>query len=231
MIDLSVVIPAYREAEALALLLPKLKAQVEALSPASEILIVDTQTPLDHTGEVCREQGVRHVPRANGNAYGDAVRTGIAEAQGEFILFMDADGSHNPTRLRLLWERRPEGDLVIGSRYVDGGVTENPAILIFMSWVVNVTYRLVFGLRVKDVSNSFRLYRAKYLKPMRLKCDNFDIIQEILIRAPRRGATRILEVPITFEKRKAGESKRNLVKFAFSYITTILRLIRVSATD
>jgi dolichol-phosphate mannosyltransferase len=66
---------------------------------------------------------------------------------------------------------------------------------------------------------------------MRLKCDNFDIIQEILIRAPRRGATRILEVPITFEKRKAGESKRNLVKFAFSYITTILRLIRVSATD
>jgi dolichol-phosphate mannosyltransferase len=231
MIDLSIVIPAYREAEALTLLLPGLKAHVEALSPRSEILVIDTQMPLDHTADVCLAQGVRHVPRTNGNAYGDAVRTGIAAASGEFILFMDADGSHNPSQLRFLWEQRDAADLVIGSRYVDGGVTENPAILIFMSWVVNVTYRFVFGLQVKDVSNSLRLYRKNYLQLMRLKCDNFDIIQEILIRAPRLGATRILEVPITFEKRKAGESKRNLVKFAFSYIRTILRLIRYCATD
>lgn len=226
MTDLTIVIPAYREAEALSLLLPRLKAQVERLSPNSEILIIDTQTPLDHTREVCREHGVRYVARANGNNYGDAVRTGIAEARGEFLLFMDADGSHNPNQLHLLWDQREASDLVIGSRYVDGGITENPAVLILMSWVVNVTYRLVFGLRVMDVSNSFRLYRAQYLREMPLRCENFDIIQEILIRAPRLGATRIVEVPVTFEKRKAGESKRNLLQFAFTYLTTMLRLMR-----
>jgi len=231
MIDLSVVIPAYREAQALATLLPSLRAVVTRLSPSHEILIVDAKDPVDNTQEICAREGVRYLQRGAGNHYGDAVRTGIAGASGRYVLFMDADGSHNPSQLHLLWERRHSSDMVIGSRYIAGGETENPKVLIAMSWIVNITYSYIFKLTVRDVSNSFRLYRADYLKAMPLRCNHFDIIQEILIRATRRGPMRVVEVPIRFEKRKAGESKRSLLRFAVSYLSTIVRLVRYCSSE
>jgi dolichol-phosphate mannosyltransferase len=223
-LELSIVLPAYKEAAALTKLLPALKSHAADLTRAYEILVVDAQQPVDDTPAVCRAHGVRHVQRRYGNLYGDAVRTGIEEAGGRFILFMDADGSHNPAHLRLLWDHRQSYDVVIGSRYVAGGHTENPAILIFMSWVVNVIFRLVFQLHCKDVSNSFRLYRAELLKPLHLRCHHFDIVEELLILL---SGYRIGEVPVTFERRKAGQSKRKLLLFAIGYVWTLLRLLKI----
>jgi dolichol-phosphate mannosyltransferase len=227
-IDLSILIPAYQEMEALQLLLPRLITQAPRLTPAWEILVVDSMTPLDETEKVCKGLPVRHLRRKGGNTYGDAVRTGIAESKGNYVLIMDADGSHNPEQVVRLWKVRQGSDLVIGSRYVNGGVTENPAILIVLSWVVNVTYRVAFGLKVKDVSNSFRLYRGDLLRSIPTECSNFDLVEELLIKICRRcGAEGIREVPITFEKRKKGVSKRNLLAFAFTYLGTMFRLMRV----
>lgn len=223
-LDLSIVLPAYKEAAALSKLLPALQSRAADLTGAFEILVVDAQHALDETPDVCRAHGVRHVHRRYGNLYGDAVRTGIEDAAGRFILFMDADGSHNPAHLKLLWDQRENYDVVIGSRYVAGGHTENPAILIFMSWVVNLIFRVAFQLHCKDVSNSFRLYRAEVLKPLHLRCHHFDIVEELLILLSER---RIVEVPVTFERRKAGESKRRLLLFAIGYTWTLVRLLKI----
>lgn len=224
-VELTVMLPAYREADSLRQLLPALKAQAALLTPDYEILVVDTQESVDDTVEVCRLNGVRHKHRTGGNFYGDAIRTGISSAQGRFIVVMDADGSHNPSYLPLLWEQRDAYDVVIGSRYVAGGMTENPAILIAMSYIVNWTFRIAFHLECSDVTNSLRLYRAALLKELQLECDNFDLVEEILIKivaGKSRGTVK--EVPVVFERRKAGESKRNLVAFAVSYLQTLLRL-------
>jgi dolichol-phosphate mannosyltransferase len=224
-VDLSITINAYREAENLAIMLPSIKAAAAALTPRYEILIVDTQEPMDDTAAICVAAGVRHVYRVGGNSYGDATRTVIAEARGAYILNMDADGSHSPQYLASLWAERERYDITIGSRYAPGGHTDNPLILIWMSYIVNLTFRIAFSIHAKDVTNSFRLYRREILTSLRLESDDFDILEEILIKASLHNPpARIGEVPVTFERRKAGESKRKLVQFAFGYLKTLKRM-------
>ncbi len=222
---LTVALPAYREAENLGFLLPQIRAAAAALTPGYEILIVDTEQPMDNTAEICAENGVRHVSRRGGNTYGDAIRTMIAEARGEYLLCMDADGSHSPEYFASMWAERERYDITIGSRYAPGGHTENPAVLIWMSYLVNLTFRVAFSIKAKDITNSFRLYRHAVLRPLKLESNDFDILEEILIKASvQQPGLRIGEVPVTFARRKAGESKRKLVQFSFGYLDTLRRL-------
>jgi dolichol-phosphate mannosyltransferase len=225
--ELSIVLPAYREAESLELLLPKLVQAAANLSSDFEIIVADSREPLDHTAHVCQAQGVTHIYRAGGNSYGDAVRSGIARSTGTFVLLMDADGSHNPGVLPRLWARRKDADVIIGSRYIAGGGTENPRVLILMSRVLNYAYQFAFRLPVADVSNSLRLYRGEQLRSLHLVSNNFDIVEEILIRlVAGKTHSSALEVPMTFEQRKAGESKRNLPAFMLSYLSSMRRMQR-----
>jgi len=223
--DLTITLSAYREAENLSVMLPLIKAAAARLTPNFEILVIDTEQPMDNTASICAANGVRHVHRTGGNSYGDATRTGIAEAHGTYILNMDADGSHSPDYFPAMWAERERFDITIGSRYAPGGHTDNPAVLIWMSYVVNLTFRVAFSIRAKDVTNSFRLYRRDILTPLKLESNDFDILEEILIKTVlRRPPATIGEVPVTFNRRKAGESKRKLIPFAFGYLKTLKRL-------
>jgi len=223
-IELSVVIPAYREEENLRILLPRIISVVDELTPFNEIIVVDTMTPLDSTREVCETLDVRYCPRSGSNSFGSAVRTGIAASRGENVIFMDADGSHAPEFIAELYAHRADHDVVVASRYVDGGHTENPASLVWMSWFLNLTYRLVLGLKCHDVSNSFKMYRGDQLRSLTLRCENFDIVEEILFRLHRKFDVTIEELPFTFRKRMFGETKRNLVLFVATYLFTMIRL-------
>jgi dolichol-phosphate mannosyltransferase len=231
-LELSVVMPAYREADALERLLPSLIRALNKLGVSYEVVVADSMEPLDETAKVCAQFSARHIRRTGGNAYGDAVRSGIQAAGGRHILLMDADGSHSPEEIQRLWSVRGDSDIVIGSRYIRGGATENPLSLIFLSRVLNFMYEFAFRLPVKDISNSFRLYRGDQLQKLELVSNNFEIVEEILIRlvCGPTGAT-VCEVPITFEKRKGGESKRNLPAFMLSYMVSIARLRRFRAME
>jgi dolichol-phosphate mannosyltransferase len=79
-----------------------------------------------------------------------------------------------------------------------------------------------------DVSNSFRLYRGAELRALRLECDNFDIVEEILVKLNAGDRPlRLKEVPFTFETRKEGKTKRDLVSFALGYLETLYKLYRI----
>lgn len=224
--ELSIVLPAYKEADNLKKILPKIHNQVSPLNIDYEILIVDTIENMDDTEDVCKLNNGTYLHRENGNLYGDAIRTGIKHARGKYILMMDADGSHEPKSIKDLYKEivKENYDIVIGSRYCKGGKTDNSFILKSMSYILNVTYKVIFGLNVKDCSNSFRIYNSDILKKIKLKCDNFDIVEEILIKINSKN---IKEVPIYFKKRDEGTSKRDLVKFIFSYLKTIIRLLKI----
>lgn len=220
----SVVIPAYKEAENLDILIPRMQ---EALSKVEdyEINIIDTIEPMDSLPEVCKKYGVNYINRTGGNLYGDAIRTGFACSKFERIMVLDADGSHSPSDFQQMLNCAEDYDLTIGSRYIKNGKTDNPAILIFMSQIVNLCFRFVLGVGVKDISDSFRLYRTDDVKCLDLECSNFDIVEEIIVKlVVNHKNYKIREVPITFNKRMYGESKRDLLKFVFSYVSTLYKL-------
>jgi dolichol-phosphate mannosyltransferase len=224
-LELSVVLPAYLEEENLRLLLPRLNQTLSKLTPSYEILVIDTHEPMDQTEDACRTHGAQYCRRVGGNNFGDAVRTGIDRAKGTYVLFMDSDGSHTPEYIPELFRFRKDYDIVIASRYVQGGATENPFLLIVMSRILNIAYSLILNLKCKDVSNSFKLYRASLLKPLDLVCDNFDIIEEILFKISRnKHDIRMKEVPFTFKKRMFGDTKRKLFLFMLTYFWTMTKL-------
>lgn len=224
-VDLSVILPAYEEADNLQWLLPELKKILGDLYITFEIIVVDTEKPYDATAEICFINKVCHIPRRGGSSYGSAVRTGIANSRGNYILLMDADGSHSPSYIPFLWAERQQYDLVIASRYIAGGTTENPWILIVLSHLVNISFRLILSLPCHDISNSFRLYMGEWLRDISLVSDGFDIVEEMLVKMiVTFPDLRIKEIPTNFAKRQAGTTKRNLLIFALLYITTLYRL-------
>ena len=222
---ISVVIPAYMEEENLRILLPRLNDTLSKLNLGHEVLVIGTIAEKDRTKEVCKQNNALYIPREGGDNYGDAVRTGIKYANGDFAIFMDADGSHPPEFVKNILEYKNEFEVVIASRYVEGGATDNSKILILMSWIVNVCYSVVLNLKCKDVSNSFKLYKTAQLKALALYSKNFEIVEEILFKLVRKNKElKIKEIPFTFRKRMFGSTKRNLFLFVISYIMTLIKL-------
>lgn len=228
--ELSIVLPAYKEAENLKKILPEIHAQVSRLNIEYEILIVDTMEKMDDTFDVCKLNNAVYITREGGNYYGDAIRTGIKRANGKYILIMDADGSHEPKSILEIYNKITSEnlDVVVGSRYCKGGKTDNNFILKMMSWSLNLTYKIIFALKVNDCSNSFRMYDSAKLKSLSLECINFDIVEEILIKLQLMYPNLAIgEVPVHFKKRDQGVSKRDLVKFILTYFVTIKRLLEL----
>lgn len=223
--ELSIIIPAYLEEENLRIILPRLNAILQEIGDNCEILVVDTMEKMDNTKMVCEEYGATYINRIGGNDYGDAIRTGISRASGQYTIFMDADGSHDPEFIKNLYNIKDNYDVVIASRYIAGGNTDNSKLLILMSLVVNVAYSLILNIKCKDISNSFKLYKTDDLRDLRLMCNNFDIVEEILFKLKKKKHNlRIKELPFLFKKRIFGHTKRNLFVFMLSYIVTIVKL-------
>lgn len=225
LIDLSIVIPTYLERENLEFILPRLNDCLNRTKLQYEILVVDTMTPMDATPQVCDKYKATYINRVNSNNYGDAIRTAIKMASGNKIVFMDADGSHDPEFISELLKYQHSHDVVIASRYVKGGGIENSKPLIFMSKFLNLTYSLILNINCKDLSNSYKLYSGTQLKNLTLYCKNFDIVEEIIYKLTQNNKQlKIIELPYVFKRRVHGHTKRNLLVFICSYFYTILRL-------
>lgn len=225
---ISVALLAYKEAENLKVLLPQIIEQVEKCGEEYEILVIDTEKPLDNTAEVCAEYGAVYINQEF-PGFGGAFRTAIRRAQKDKFLILDSDGSHPPKNIPDLYQMFATGryDVVIGSRYVKGGRTDDAKSSIVMSHMLNFAFRICLGISAKDISTDYRMYDTEQLKKVDLTCTNYDVLQEVLLKLKLNKTDRKLrigETPIYFQKRLYGESKRQLLKFIISYIRTIIRL-------
>lgn len=224
-------IPAYDELLNLTTLIPQIQAVLR--EETSFDFIIKIVVRLDESTEVTRNLeafGVKVLKRHPDNSFGSAIRTAVTNLEDDslYTVFMDADGSHNPKRLTQLVNSMESGDydVVIASRYIAGGQTDNGKVLILLSRILNRIYSFAMHIDCKDVSTNFKIYRTSILRGLDLKCKNFDIVEELLfmVNARRNFKLRFLEIPDHFEARKTGISKRKLGPFIITYVLTLIKL-------
>ncbi len=206
-----VVTPTYNEAASIGPLLRSLRA----LPDAPQVLVVDDSSP-DGTADRVRDiqsqdTGVHLLQRRGQAGLASAYLAGFAHAlsQGATrVAQMDADLSHDPLALPTLLAH--DADLVLGSRYVPGGGTENwPRKRRILSRGGSLWARTWLRLPQRDLTGGFKVWKAPMLsqvlrRPIRSEGYTFQV--ELTLRAHREGA-RIVESPILFTERRAGASK------------------------
>ena len=221
---LTIVLPVWNEAKNLSLLLPELKRVVDALDVTCEILVVDGGSS-DGSQDVARQHGVS-VTQQERPGYGGALHAGFSAAQGEHILTMDADYSHPPSFVTDLFRKRETSDLLIASRYVEGGTADMSPFRLLLSRVLNGVYGRVLDLPYRDLSTGFRLYRRTALEGIEFRSEKFDVLPEILVLLYSKGCS-ISETPFNYQPRKSGRSHARLIPFGWAFITTLYRMSRL----
>ena len=216
-----IVTPTYNERDNLT---PFVEDVFRAL-PEAHVLVVDDASP-DGTGELA-DQLAKDDPRIQvihrpgkmgiGSAYVTAFRHGIREGY-DMIFEMDTDRSHDPGYLPDFLRAMEEGaDLVIGSRNVPGGGVEGWGLgRHLLSKGGSLYSRQILGLKIRDLTSGFKAFRTNVLLAIDLEqveSEGYSFQIELTYRAIRRGF-RVVEVPIVFVDRRAGESKMSRRIFA-----------------
>ncbi|HEX4210550.1 MAG TPA: glycosyltransferase [Candidatus Binataceae bacterium] len=228
-IDLSVILPVMNEGENLRVLLPRMRALLERERLAYEIIVVDGGST-DGTPAIAEGLGARPL-RERRPGYAGALETGFAEARGNYLLTLDADMSHEPAFVTKMWRARARADIVIASRYTRGGAAYTGMGRNLLSRLLNFAMRSALALPVLDMSSGFRLYRREAIADLKLASRNFEVLEEILVKAYANGFS-IYEVPFTYFPRDAGRSHARLIRFglALTYAAASLWPLRNSFT-
>lgn len=218
---LSVVIAALNEAGNMSVLLGGLNEQFRLLGVDAEIIVVDGGSK-DSTWQEAERAGAKVVLQRR-SGYGGAVREGLALARGEYVLTLDADLSHPPELLSDLWRNREKADILIGSRFIPGGSSKAPWARQFLSGILNSIFNSLLVLPVRDSSSGYRLYRREVLTPAAYRDENFNILQEILVKALCDGWS-IGEMPLEMQERVEGKSHVSWLRFIRTYLSTLYKL-------
>lgn len=143
------------------------------------------------------------VLRQESDGLGNAVLEGFAKTRGNIIAVMDGDGSHDPDDLKKMLGKMPKYDIAIGSKLVPGGRTEDSFSRRVVTRVTNSVARMILGLDIKDLMTGFIVVKRSVLEKIKLRPKGYKFVLEIIYKSKAKVA----EVPITFRKREAGESK------------------------
>ena len=236
-IDTFVIVPTYNEADNL----DELLRQLLALPTPIGAIVVDDNSP-DGTGDMAEQWAAENPDRVYvihrpaklglGTAYIAGFKKAIDDLGAERILTMDADFSHNPRYIPDMIALSRIKHVVIGSRYVPGGGTRNCSRKrVFLSRGANFMARTLLGLKARDATAGFRLYRREVLQSIPLDeifSSGYSFLVEMLFLCQRRG-WQIGEIPIIFEDRRKGQTKisrQEILKAQYTVLRLFLRRLR-----
>jgi len=218
--QIMVVVPTYNEANNLSPIVGELRS---LNIPGLQIVVVDDNSP-DGTGELAEDLRRRYpgefhiIRRPDKMGLGTAYLTGFRfalERGADRIIQMDADFSHSPTYIPCFLAKMDDYDVVVGSRYVEGGQLDEQWSFgrHLLSWWANSVYtRLVLGMAVKDATAGFKCWKRKVLEAIDLDSIRSSgyVFQVEMAYVTEKMGFRALEIPIYFEDRRIGQSKMDM---------------------
>ena len=155
--DISIILPAKNEADSLKSLLPRLRQRY----PNDEIIVIDDGST-DNTVEICNQNNVNVLSHVYSMGNGAAIKTGVRNASGQILVFMDADGQHNPADIDLLLKKLDSGfDMVVGARRID---THSSLTRRLGNTLYNKLASWMTGYHIEDLTSGFRASRARHFR-------------------------------------------------------------------
>lgn len=216
--SVSVIIPAYNEAETIG----SIVRQIDSLNVADEIIVVDDGSN-DLTVPEAEAAGatvIRH-PYNIGN--GAAVKTGIQQASGDILMFLDGDGQHDPADIPRLLSHMDDYDMVVGSRTRSSKVSAYRSI---GNWGLIRVAEYLSGHKIPDLTSGFRAFRRnKILKFLHLLPNRYSYPTTSILSFLHAGYTIHFEPLSTIRKRQAGASSINPFRDGMRFINIMLRII------
>jgi len=214
--QISIILPAKNEARALETFLPKLRQ----LYPDAQILVVNDGS-IDDTKEVCLANSVEVVSHAYSIGNGAAIKSGVRAAKGNILVFMDADGQHNPEDIGRLLNQLNQGfDMVVGARSVSSQASLwRLCANSFYNWFAT----LMVGQKIEDLTSGFRVVRAEYFREFLYLLPNGFSYPTTCTMAFFRSGYGVGYVPIIASSR-IGKSHIKLIKDGVRFLLILFKI-------
>ncbi len=202
----SIVIPTYNEKETI---IDAIHSVIKHVDDPVEVIVVDDDSP-DQTYNIVAEMNderVKVIRRVNTRGLASAINRGVIESRGEIIGWKDADISIPTSHLPIMIEHLKDHDIVIGSRYVEGGHDARPLFRVVTSRLINNLATLVLGYGIRDYDSGFIVMRRRVLDSVTLMPTGYgSYFIEFIYACCKKGLS-VHEVPYTLIDRKKGTSK------------------------
>jgi len=213
----SIIVPAYNEEAGLAVILEKIHMAVDGVC---EVLVVDDGSN-DNTAEVAAGFPCRLVRHPRNLGKGEALRSGVRQAVGKYIIFIDADDTYPAEAIPLMYEALESCDIVYASR--KAGRNNIPPLNRLGNFIFQHMICRIYGFEASDYSTGLYGIRKHHLEVMRVNSQGFAIEPEIAIKATRMKL-QVGEIPVEYRPR-VGQAKLGSLRAGFEHLTTILRLL------
>jgi glycosyltransferase involved in cell wall biosynthesis len=215
-IQVSIIIPAYNEVQAIGSLVAKLKT----LYPEAEIIVVDDGST-DDTAAAARAAGAAVYTHPYNMGNGAAVKSGIRLASGEVLVFVDGDGQHNPADVEKLLEKLPEFDMVVGARR---GGNQASWVRAFANRIYNWLASYVTKFPVEDLTSGFRAVKFNVARNYLPLLPNTYSYPTTLTLCVLRGGRSLKYVPVNVESRMKGKSKIKIFPDGIRFFLIITKI-------
>jgi glycosyltransferase involved in cell wall biosynthesis len=218
--EITVIIPAYNEEEGIGEVIDKIKGTMENIKSSYEIAVIDDGST-DGTAAIVKEKGVKLIQHPYNKGYGAALKTGVKNAKGNIVLFIDADVQQNADDIPRLLEPMGEYDMVVGRRAKGSKI---PLIRRVGKSILSVLANYLAGQKIPDLNSGFRAIKKEIvMKYMGILPDTFSFTTTITLATIKEGFN-LKYVPIETGQR-VGSSKVRLFRDGSRFVMLILRTV------